>query len=69
MTLIKGTDAADLMLRTMKSVPTGVYGMKDGQADLVKEWWDELHIYDSEHTYSFSEDFKHLKKYKIFKID
>lgn len=39
-----------------------VYSIDERQAEIIKSWWEEIHIYLKGHQLSFSQDFKKIIK-------
>ena len=53
---------ADDMLRYLKQMPESTFSVSESQADLIKQFWRELHTYDSKHEYTFMNNFTKIRK-------
>lgn len=56
---------ADKMLKAMRELKAGVYPIDERQRNLIKQWWWELHNYDSKHEYVFNDDYSNIIKRAI----
>ena len=52
----------DRVIRVMALLPVGKYPVKPSQEQKLKMAWEALHKFDAEHDYTFTEDFKYIKK-------
>lgn len=57
---------ADNMLKYFKRLREGTYSVSESQAELIKQFWKNLHDYDNEFEYTFNESFTKIKKIKRF---
>ena len=57
---------ADDMLRYLKQMPESTFNVSESQAELIKQFWKNLHDYDNEFEYTFNESFTKIKKIKRF---
>ena len=53
---------ADNMLKYFKRLREGTYSVSESQAELIKQFWRELHTYDSKHEYTFMNNFTKIRK-------
>jgi len=53
---------ADDMLRYFKRMPESIFNVSESQTELIKKYWSELHSYDSEHEYTFINNFTQIRK-------
>jgi hypothetical protein len=57
---LKEVDKIFFKARDMKVGKT--YSIDENQAEIIKSWWKELHIYLDGYELTFSQDFKRITK-------
>ncbi len=58
------SETADIILKYFKDYDKMYQTITPQKAEMVKAVWDLLHAYDSEHEYTFNDDFTCLRKTK-----
>jgi hypothetical protein len=55
---------ADIMLRTMRTLPEGIYTVKADQRLLIMAYWHNLHQFDPQHEYTMNSSLTKIRKDK-----
>ena len=61
---MKTTQEQDKAVKWLKQQPPGVINITEAQSDKIRQVWQLLHWFDSEHYYTISQDNTKLRKDK-----